>query len=137
MSSNNCTKKSEEIINFVTWRMDNMPDYKDWVMSMLRAWGAMLNEANNQRSLLPFASLALAHLGVGLTATYVIEGASPEEAIKKAKEELCAVYMASLELLDRAFQQGKIMEIIEESMKEAEDAVQSEGIDSIKEGGES
>ena len=134
MENSYCSRKSDEIIHFVTWRMDNMPDYKDWVMSMLRAWGTMLNEANNQRSLLPFASLALTHLGVGLTATYVIKGASPEEALRKAKEELCAVYKASLELLDKAFQQGKIMEIIEESMREAEEAVQSEGVGPAREG---
>lgn len=134
MENSYCSRKSDDIIRFVTWRIDNMPDYKDWVMSMLRAWGAMLNEANNQRSLLPFASLALTHLGVGLTATYVIEGASPEEALKKAKEELCAVYKASLELLDKAFQRGKIMEIIEESMREAEEAVQSEGVEQAREG---
>jgi len=134
MENNYCSRKSNEIIHFVTWRMDNMPDYKDWVMSMLRAWGAMLNEANNQRSLLPFASLALTHLGVGLTVTHVIEGASPEEALRKAKEELCAVYKASLELLDKAFQRGKIMEIIEESMREAEEAIQSEGVEPAREG---
>ena len=134
MGDNYCSRKSNEIIHFVTWRMDNMPDYKDWVMSMLRAWGAMLNEANNQRSLLPFASLALTHLGVGLTVTHVIEGANPEEALRKAKEELCAVYKASLELLDKAFQRGKIMEIIEESMREAEEAIQSEGVEPAREG---
>jgi len=134
MENNYCSRKSNEIIHFVTWRMDNMPDYKDWVMSMLRAWGAMLNEANNQRSLLPFASLALTHLGVGLTVTHVIEGANPEEALRKAKEELCAVYKASLELLDKAFQRGKIMEIIEESMREAEEAIQSEGVEPAREG---
>ncbi|KSW11632.1 hypothetical protein CF15_02035 [Pyrodictium occultum] len=127
MGEEGCGRRANEIVYFVAWRLENMKDYRAWATSMLKAWGALLNEANNQRSLLPFASLALAHLGVGLTATYAIEGEDLEKALQKAKEDLCAVYRAGLELLEQAYQKGKVLEVIQEAMKGEEGGEASEG----------
>ena len=89
-----------------------MADYKAWVKRMLNTWSMHLNESNNQRSLLPFVAIALAHLGVGLTATYTLKGSSIDEASNMAKEDLCAAYKAALKLLDEALESKSLLSII-------------------------
>jgi len=121
-----CGKRAGEVHYFVAWRINNLPEYRAWLRNMLKAWTALLNEANNQRSLLPFASAALAHLGVGLVATYVIEGMEVEDALKRAEEDMCVVYEAARRLLREAFENGKLLEIVKEVQEELEKEMSSE-----------
>jgi hypothetical protein len=115
-----CGERAGEIREFVSWRLHNLPEYRGWLREMLKAWGGLLNEANNQRSLLPFAAAALAHLGVGLVATYVVEGLGVEEALGRAEEDLCAVCRAARMLLREAFESGALLELVKEVQEELE-----------------
>ncbi len=123
---NACGKRAEEIHYFVAWRINNLPEYRGWLRNMLKAWAALLNEANNQRSLLPFAAAALAHLGVGLVATYVIEGMEVEDALRRAEEDMCVVHEAARRLLREAFENGKLLEIVKEVQEELEKEMSGE-----------
>lgn len=120
MSSEGCREKAGKIHEFISWRIQHLPEYRGWLRNVLKAWGALLNEANNQRSLLPFASAALAHLGVGLVATYVVEGEEVEKALEKAMEDLCAVHEAARALLREAFENGALLELVKEVQEELE-----------------
>lgn len=115
-----CSGRAEEVLEFVRWRLHNVPEYRGWLRDMLKAWAALLNEANNQRSLLPFASAALAHLGVGLVATYTIEGMEVGDALERALLDLCAVHEAAKVLLREAFEKGTLLDLVREAQEELE-----------------
>jgi len=122
-----CGERSGEILRFVKWRLSNQAEYRAWLRRMLKAWAALLNEANNERSLLPFAAAALAHLGVGLVATYAVEGLEVEEALERALSDLCAVHEAAEELLRDAFETGTLLELVKEAVEELERETGSAG----------
>ena len=118
MGSGGCEEKAGEIVGFIEWRLNNLPEYREWLRKMLKAWGALLNEANNERSLLPFASAALTHLAVGLVTTYTVEGVDLEEAVERAERDLCAVHRAAVELRRRALESGELLNIVKEAQEE-------------------
>ncbi len=113
-----CEEEAKRIFEFIAWRVNNLPDYRGWLRDMLKAWGLMLNEANNQRSLLPFAAAALTHLAVGLITTKVLEGAELEEAVRETEEQLCAVHRAAVMLLRDALERGALLDLIKEAQEE-------------------
>jgi len=116
-----CRGEAERIHGFISWRLRNQGEYRAWLRGMLKAWGALLNEANNERSLLPFAAAAMAHLAVGLAVTEAaVEGVEPEEALRRAEEQLCAVYEAARMLLRDALESGEFLRLVKEALEELE-----------------
>ena len=123
-----CSEEAERIYQFISWRLHNISEYRGWLREMLKAWGALLNEANNQRSLLPFAAAAMAHLAVGVAITEAAaEGVEPEEAVRRAEEQLCAVVEAAKRLLRDAVESGEFLKLVKEALEELEGESSGEG----------